>query len=124
MNQEIDQVEARNIEIVQEINDDIMARYKGLKKDLAVQKDGKVNDTILNKMKEILVKTEELSNEVDLRMGDYAVDHGLIRSLETFNSPLEYIKQQYVQVQSNPEIAKIQKIQERANLALGVLEQS
>jgi hypothetical protein len=33
---EEEQVELRNTEIVQEINDDIMLRYKSLKKDLAV----------------------------------------------------------------------------------------
>lgn len=77
----------------------------------------------MNKMKDILAKTEELSSEIDLRMGDYSVDPGLIHSFETFNSPLEHIKKQYLVIQANPEIAKIQKIQERANIALSVLEQ-
>lgn len=120
---EEEQVELRNTEIVQEINDDIMLRYKSLKKDLAVQRDGKVNPTILDKFKNILGKLDELTNEVELRMGDYTVDPALVRSLETFNSPLEYVKQQYSQVQANPEIAKIQKIQAKANIALSILNQ-
>lgn len=36
MNQEEEQVELRNTEIIQEINDGIMDKYKSLKKDLAV----------------------------------------------------------------------------------------
>ena len=95
MNYEEESVELRNTEIVQEINEDIAARYKSLKKDLAVQKDGTVNETILSKFKEILAKTEELSNEVSLRMPDYAVEASLIRSFEIFNTPLEHVKQQY-----------------------------
>jgi len=44
-------------------------------------------------MKDIIAETDNLTEEVNQRMGDFSVDPALIRSLETFNSPLEYIKQ-------------------------------
>lgn len=123
MNTEEEQLELRNTEIIHEINDDIIARFKLLKTDLSAQKDGTVTPEILSKFREIIAKTKELSSEVELRKGNYAVERGVVRSLEVFNSPLEHIKQEYVTIQGNSEIAKIQKIQELANTALAVLEQ-
>lgn len=118
----MEQIELRNTEIIQKVNDDILSKYKVLKKDLATQKDGKVNETIISRMREVMAKTEELANEVELRMPEYSVDAQLIRSLETFNSPLEYEKQKYIQIQNNQQLQMIQKIQTKANLAISILQ--
>ncbi len=63
-----------------------------IKKELASMKDGKVNEIVISRMKSVMAKTEELANEVELRFNNYSVDEELIRSLETFNSPLEHEK--------------------------------
>ena len=79
MNTEEDiQLRKRNIEILQELNDEILQRYKDIKKELSQQKDGQVNETILSQMETINAKTKELKDEVDMRLMGVSMPKKLI----------------------------------------------
>jgi hypothetical protein len=98
MNIESERIEQRNTEIIKEINESILTDYKNLKKELAGQKTSNVTQEILSQMIKISKATQELTNEVEIRLSDQSYDTRLIKSFETFNTPFEYVKAQYVEV--------------------------
>ena len=107
---------------IQVVNDEIDKLYKRLKESIKQQENTQINDQIISQMKQIVLKSQELANTVKTEAPNFSVDESLIQSLETFNSPFEHIKNEYLKIASDPDIFRIQNTQKNAKIALQVLE--
>ena len=90
-----EQILKRNLEILNESNNNITAEYKMIKKLLSSSKDGQVTPEILEEMAKIQKLTEKLHEEVAVRLPDITIPKELIKALETEGTGARYYEKQY-----------------------------
>lgn len=111
----------QDFEEINELNNNIMRMYKDLKKKLAEQKEGGVNEEIIQKMAEIHRKTAELEAEIDMKCPNVRFDKEFVKKLEEGGNSLEYYQAEYLKIFRMKDLKDLNAIREKSRFVVNEL---